>query len=124
MEESGESRQSRWVAREGEYEKLERADMERQERERAERIRESRYNKWYREIRVEGVQKYLKEEWKEERRLGNEMREGRYWEEQKNRMCRICGWEDKTWQHVMERYSGKQREEKEIGERIGELLDE
>ncbi|XP_043263006.1 uncharacterized protein LOC122403516 [Colletes gigas] len=52
-------------------------DGRRQEEERRARIRQSRYNKWYREIVVEEVPKYLRAGWGEARyRLGNEMRGG------------------------------------------------
>lgn len=36
-------------------------------------------------------------------RLGNEVREGRYWEEEKEKMCRLCGGEVETWEHIWER---------------------
>jgi len=52
--------------------------------------------------------KYLRERKKKERmrriarfRLGNEMKEGKYLEEEEKRRYRICGWEEKTWKHVM-----------------------
>jgi len=35
-------------------------------------------------------------------RLGNEMKEGRYWEEEDKRMCRLCGGEIESWEHVWE----------------------
>lgn len=35
-------------------------------------------------------------------RLGCEMREGRYWECKEERKCRLCGWEEETWEHVVE----------------------
>jgi len=48
-------------------------------------------------VRVLGIPKYLKEKRKEERmirmarfRLGNVMREGRYWEGEERRRCRLC----------------------------------
>jgi len=51
----------------------------------------------------------LKEKRKEEKmirvarfRLGNEMREGRYWEREEKRRCRLCGWAEETWEHVVE----------------------
>ena len=60
-------------------------DREVQAQERIGRILNSRWNKWYREIRTLGLPRYLKEKGKETRmirvarfRLGNEMREGRY----------------------------------------------
>lgn len=33
-------------------------------------------------------------------KLGNKMREGRYWEEEQKKLCRLCGAEMKTWEHV------------------------
>ena len=38
--------------------------------------------------------------------LGNEMRGGRYWEEEERRMCRRCGWEMESWEHVWEVFGG------------------
>lgn len=35
-------------------------------------------------------------------RTGCEMRESRYWEREENRKYRICGWEEETWEHVVE----------------------
>jgi len=35
-------------------------------------------------------------------RLGNEVKEGRYWEEEKEKLCRLCGYEVETWEHVWE----------------------
>jgi len=32
--------------------------------------------------------------------LGNEVKGGRYWEEEDERRCRLCGGEEKTWEHV------------------------
>lgn len=36
-------------------------------------------------------------------RLGNEMRGGRYWEDVENKVCRVCGGEEETWEHVWEK---------------------
>jgi len=33
-------------------------------------------------------------------KLGNEMREGRYWEEEQDRLCRLCGNGLETWEHI------------------------
>jgi len=33
-------------------------------------------------------------------RLGDEMRRGRYWEEEEKRVCRMCEMEEETWKHV------------------------
>lgn len=95
----------------GEWEReWERGERERQRRERWEKIRESRYNRWYREIKGEGIPGYLKKGWGESRwrrvarfRLGSEVRESRYWEEEEERTCRMCGREVESWEHVWER---------------------
>lgn len=34
-------------------------------------------------------------------RLGNEMRERKYWMEERKRLCRISGWEEERWEHVL-----------------------
>ena len=39
-------------------------------------------------------------------RLGNEMREGRYSEEEEKRRCRICGQGEESWEHVWEVCTG------------------
>lgn len=85
-------------------------------------------NRWYKEVRVLGIPKYLKENRKEGRmirvarfKLGSEMREGRYWEGEERR-CRICGWAEETWEHVVEICM---REGREGGrEKILEILEE
>lgn len=48
-------------------------------------------------VKGEGIPEYLKKGWGESRcrrvirlRLGNEMREGLYWEKEENRKCRVC----------------------------------
>lgn len=33
-------------------------------------------------------------------RVGNEIREGKYWEEEGKRICRLCEEEIETWEHV------------------------
>ena len=78
-----------------------------QEEERWRRIGETKYNKWYGRVKGPGVPGYLKKGWGESRwqrvarfRLGNEMREGRYWEAEKKRVCRVCGWEEESSEHV------------------------
>lgn len=54
-----------------------------------------------------GIPGYLKEGWNEERwqrvaRLEDGMRENKYWEREENRLCRVCGWEEETWEHIWE----------------------
>lgn len=36
-------------------------------------------------------------------RMGNEVKERRYWEEEKKKLCRLCEGEVETWEHVWER---------------------
>lgn len=50
----------------------------------------------------------MKERGKEEKiirvarfRMGNEIRKERYWERVEDRRCRLCGWAEKSWEHVM-----------------------
>lgn len=71
------------------FKELEKRDKERQRRERWEKIGESNYNRWYKVIKKEEVPEYLRKGWRESRwkrvtrfRFGNEVREGRYWEEE------------------------------------------
>lgn len=68
-------------------------------------------------MRVLSIPKYLKENRKEGSmirvarfRLESEMREGRYWERERRSMCRICGWAEETWEHVMEVCMGEGEE--------------
>lgn len=37
------------------------------------------------------------------------MREGRYWEGEEKRKCRICGWAEESWKHVVEVCMGEGR---------------
>lgn len=87
----------------------ERKDRERQRPERWKKIRESRYNSWYKEVKEEGIPGSLKKGWGESRwkrvaryRLGNEVKRRWYWEEEDKRLCRLCGGEVETWEHVWE----------------------
>lgn len=73
--------------------------------------------------------KYLREGRKEEKmiriarfKLESELRGERYCEEKEKRKCRICGWEEKTWEHLIGRCM--RGEEKGGRERILEILDE
>ncbi|XP_046142809.1 golgin subfamily A member 6-like protein 6 [Osmia bicornis bicornis] len=102
-----------------EYKEIEEKDRQIQEEERWERIMESRYNKWYKMIKEPGIPRYLEKGWREERwrrmarfRLGNEIKESEYWEKEDKRKCRVCGWEEETWEHIWERCArGKTRKE-------------
>lgn len=91
------------------YGEMEERDREIQRRERRERIEGARYNRWYKEIKGEGIPSYLKKGWGESRwrrvarfRLGGEVRESRYWEEEERKIYRLCGEGDETWEHVWE----------------------
>lgn len=100
-------RRRRAEGREG-REEIEGRDIEMQQQEKFERVQKSKWNR-YKEMRVLGIPKYLKEKRKEGRmirvarfRLESEMREGRYWEGEERRRCRICGWAEETLEHVVE----------------------
>lgn len=78
-----------------------------------EKIRNARFGRWYKFVRSEGVPEYLNEDWGESRwqrekrfRLRGEMRGAKYWEREEKRRCRVCGYEEETWEHVWERCSG------------------
>ena len=101
-----EVRRLRERRREG-YGEIERRCREKDEGKPWERIMESRCNRWYKWTRGEGFPEYLRKGWGESRwrkiamfRLGSEMREGRYWEGTEKRVCRVCGEEEETWEHV------------------------
>jgi len=91
------------------FNKIMEKDKEAQRTERWGKINKSQYNKWYKEVKGKGIPKYLRKGWGESRwrrvarfRLGNEVREGRYWEDEENKKCRLCGTELETWEHVWE----------------------
>jgi len=51
----------------------------------------------------------LKKGWAESRwrriaryRLGEGVKEGKYWMREEERICRMCGREEETWKHVWE----------------------
>jgi len=117
MKEKGEfweERGVKWMewertGRVGGYEELERRDREKDKEERWEKIRNTRYCKWYQWVKEEGIPGYLGKGWGESRwrriarfRLGNEIKEGRYWEEERDKLCRLCGNKVETWEHVWE----------------------
>ncbi|KYN38934.1 hypothetical protein ALC56_06694 [Trachymyrmex septentrionalis] len=61
-------------------------------------------------IRTEGIPKYLKKGWEKSNwrriiryKLGNEMRGSLYWQEENKRICKLCGGEEETWEHIWER---------------------
>jgi len=92
-----------------EFQTLEERDRALQREERWEKIRESKFNRWYGRVKGEGIPGYLKKGWAESRwsrvaryRLGEGVREGRYWEKEESKMCRMCERERETWEHVWE----------------------
>ncbi|KYN08022.1 hypothetical protein ALC62_00996 [Cyphomyrmex costatus] len=91
--------------------------------------RSSKYNESYVRIKTEAVPKYLREGGKDKRmiriarfRMGNEMRRGRYWEDEERRVCRVCGAEEETWDHVLKRCAKWKEDEKEMS--MEDILDE
>ncbi|XP_068993226.1 golgin subfamily A member 6-like protein 24 [Neodiprion pinetum] len=114
-----------------EFREIEERGREEQRKERWEKIRESRYNRWYRLVKGEGIPGYLGKGWEESRwirvarfRLGSEMKEARYWEEEEKRRCRVCGGEEETWEHVWERCVGWDRREESWQEVVRETSGE
>lgn len=106
---------------EGGFEKVMEKEKERQKIERWDMIRNLSYNKWYNEIKGEGIPGYLKKGWGEDRwkriarRLGNEVRESRYWEGEEKKRCRVCEGDIETWEHIWENC---QRKREADGKRI------
>ncbi|KAH0815458.1 hypothetical protein GEV33_007333 [Tenebrio molitor] len=82
-------------------------DRDVQVQERRTRIRESRYNGKYEKIITEELPKYLGRESRKERviiarfRCGNEERENKYWNEDRIRVCRMCGEKKETIEHLL-----------------------
>jgi len=70
--------------------------------------KEGKFCKWYKEVKGGGIIPGIFEDglgegrWKRIARwkMGNEVREGRYWEEPEKRICRLCGGEEESWVHV------------------------
>lgn len=50
-------------------------------------------------------------------RLGNEMRERRYWDEEERKVCRLCKRERETWEHVWEKCRSWKEKRVEVGGR-------
>lgn len=94
-------------------EEMVKRDRSMEEEERWNRIGDSRYGKWYKFAKGEGIPGYLKKGWVESRwqrmakfRLGGGMRGVRYWLSGEENRCRVCGGEKETWKHVWERCVG------------------
>lgn len=56
-------------------------------------------------------------------RLGERVREGVYWGRREDRLCRMCGGEEETWEHVWEECMGWERE-RSWQEMVGVVLGE
>lgn len=79
-------------------EEIESREKDRHRRERWEEMKGSKYNRWYKEVKGEGIPRYLKKGWRESKwrrvarfRLGSEVRESKYWKKEEKKICRICG---------------------------------
>lgn len=114
-----------------EHEEEEKIDKGIQKKERWKRILSSKYNKWYKFIKEEGMPGYLKKKWNASRmrgivryRLGNEVKEGRYWMTEEERKCRLCHTEEETWKYVWEVCGRSGEEERGWQENIEKILGE
>lgn len=95
-------------------------------------MRESKYNKQYKEIRKESIPIYLKESKKKKKwrrvarfRLGNEIRERKYWIKERQRLCRVCDWKRRDGSMFYGGVGEKEKrleETKETQERVKEIL--
>ena len=56
--------------------------------------------------------------------MRKEMRKGWHWETEEERRCRVIGGEEKSWEHALDKYSTKRGEERTMGGRIRQILDE
>jgi len=112
MEERGwkmEEIEGMWTAGEFRGEVLFEREKELQRMESWEKIVNSKYNKWYKYVKSEGVPGYLKKGWGESRwkrvarfRLGSNVKGRKYWEGEEKRKCRLCEREEETWEHIWE----------------------
>jgi len=50
-------------------------------------------------------------------RMGNEIKEERYWEEPRKRICRLCGREEESWEYTYGRDVGNGKSGEGIGKR-------
>lgn len=48
-------------------------------------------------------------------RLGNEMREGRYWDEEEEKVCRLCRGKKESWDGRV--IGNRRRVEKDVGKK-------
>lgn len=107
-------------------EELKMRDRDVEMQERLERIRESRYHRNYEKLMTKERPKYLERENAKERRMvarfrcGNEEKGNKFWLEENERRCRLCGDEEETMEHMMRTCT----EVREIEERVEDILDE
>lgn len=92
-------------------------ERRRQDEERWKKVVEAKGNKEYKFVKGRGVPGYLKKGWEEGRwqrmarfKMGEEMKGTLYREVVEKRLCRKCGVEEETWEHVWEKCSGWGRE--------------
>lgn len=57
-------------------------------------------------------------------KLRNEIREGIYWEKEENKICRVCGGEIETWEHVWEKCRKGSIEREGYQQAVGWVLGE
>ncbi|KYQ49651.1 hypothetical protein ALC60_11272 [Trachymyrmex zeteki] len=107
-----------WVGERRQFFEVRRVELENWQRgvERWDKIRVSEFNERLGEGRWRRVAWF---------RLGNEVREGRYWEGEEERKCRLCGNEVESWDHLWEGcrawWNGEVgRWQKELGRNLGE----
>lgn len=81
----------------------------------------SKYNRWYRKVKEDGIPGYLRKGWGESRwnrvarfRLENEIGKRKYWNGEGERFCRLCGEGIELWEHVWEECRDWELGEKEI----------
>ncbi|KAK4886246.1 hypothetical protein RN001_002517 [Aquatica leii] len=113
----------------GTREEIIRRDRDSEKQERWTKIKESRYNRNYKDIKGEGVPEYLKDsEIKSNKRkkmvarfrCGNEELGNKYWKEEPEKLCRLCGEETEDLDHMRKRC----RELREEVMKTVDILDE
>ncbi|KAK0073073.1 hypothetical protein PV325_010311 [Microctonus aethiopoides] len=65
----------------------------------------------------------IKAEWGKSEELREGMKESKYWAKEDERRCRVCGYEEETWEHVWERCREREREggwQENVREILGE----
>ncbi|XP_024874756.1 uncharacterized protein LOC112456453 [Temnothorax curvispinosus] len=108
-------------------EELSSKDRRRQRKEQEILIEWARYNKRYRRIKVAGLPEYLRRKGesgshkrKARARCGNEKLKNKYWLREEERNCNVCGREESTLEHLMERCVWKSTSRVVLDDIIGE----